>query len=56
MTVVDHDIVEMPDDPTVGAMPPYRRVVAWAQAEIDGLTPDQLDFDDTSPDKLSLVI
>ena len=43
MTVVDHDIVEMPDDPTVGAMPPYRRIVGWVRAETEGLTRDQLD-------------
>lgn len=51
MTVANHDIVEMPSDPTVGAMPPYRRIVGWVRAEVDGLTPNQLDFDDTSPDK-----
>ena len=55
MTAVDHhiveDIVEMPDDLSVGAMPPYRRIVGWVRAEVDGLTGDQLDFDDPSPER-----
>jgi hypothetical protein len=51
MAVVDQDIVEMPDDPSIGAMPPYRRIVGWVRAEVDGLTPAQLDFDDTSPER-----
>lgn len=51
MTLVDHAIVEMPEDPASGAMPPYRRLVGWAVAEVDGLTPEQLDFDDTSPER-----
>ena len=50
MTLVDHDIVEMPESPATGAMPPYRRLVDWVRAETDGLTSDELDFDDTSPD------
>ena len=50
MTLVDHDIVEMPESPATGAMPPYRRLVDWVRAETDGLTSDQLDFDDTSAD------
>jgi hypothetical protein len=50
MTLVDNDIVEMPKDPALGAMPPYRRLVEWVRAETDGLTSEQLDFDDTSPD------
>jgi hypothetical protein len=51
MALVDPDIVEMPNDPASGAMPPYRRLVEWLQAETAGLTTAQLDFDDTSPDK-----
>ncbi len=51
MALVDHDIVEMPDDPTVGAMPPYRRLIEWIEAEVAGLTAAQLDVDDRSPDK-----
>ena len=51
MAHVDYDIVEMPEDPTPGTMPPYRRLVEWVQAETEGLTDAQLDLDDTSPDK-----
>lgn len=51
MALVEHDIVEMPESPTSGTMPPYRRLVEWVHAETDGLTADQLDFDDTSPEK-----
>lgn len=51
MAVVDYDTVEMPEDPAIGAMPPYRRLAEWIQAETDGLTEAQLDFDDTSPDR-----
>ena len=50
MALVDQDIVEMPDDPTTGAMPPYRRLVEWVRAETDGLVGAQLDFDDASDD------
>ncbi len=49
--MVDHNIVEMPEDPAIGAMPPYRRLVEWVRAETEGLTTDQLDFDNTDPDK-----
>jgi hypothetical protein len=51
MTLVDPSIMEMPDRPAVGAMPPYRRLLEWVRAETGGLTGDQLDFDDTSPDR-----
>ncbi|MEM9561004.1 MAG: hypothetical protein AAGA93_00210 [Actinomycetota bacterium] len=51
MALVDPDIVEMPDDPTSGAMPPYRRLVEWVTAETDGLTDTQLDLDDRHPDR-----
>lgn len=51
MARVDHDVVEMPADAAQGLMPPYRRLVEWVRAETDGLTADQLDFDDTSPDR-----
>lgn len=50
MAYVNPDIVEMPEDELVGAMPPYRRIIGWIEAESAGLTPDQLDFDDTHPD------
>ncbi len=32
-------------------MPPYRRLVDWVRAETDGLTDEQIDFDDTNPDR-----
>jgi len=51
MALVDNDIVEMPDDPAVGAMPPYERLTEWLTAEVAGLTAEQLDLDDLSPDK-----
>ena len=50
MALVDPAVVEMPDDPASGAMPPYGRLVEWTAAEIAGLTDDHLDFDDSSPD------
>jgi hypothetical protein len=51
MALVDHDIVEMPRDPSVGAMPPYGRLVEWVENEVEGLTTEQLDYDDRSPDR-----
>jgi hypothetical protein len=51
VAVVDPSIVEMPEDATVGAMPPYRLLLDWVRAEVDGLTAAQLDLDDPSPDR-----
>jgi len=51
MALVDPAIVEMPEDPEVGAMPPYSVLMDWTRAEVDGLTDAQLDYDDLSPDK-----
>lgn len=51
MSLVEYDLVEMPDDQAVGAMPPYRRLVEWVEAEVAGLTDTQLDLDDLSHDK-----
>ena len=51
MALVDYNVIEMPEDPEVGAMPPYARLVDWVMAEVDGLTDEQLDYDDLSPDK-----
>ena len=51
MSLVDYHLVEMPDDQAVGAMPPYRRLVEWVEAEVAGLTDNQLDLDDLSHDK-----
>jgi hypothetical protein len=51
VSLVDYDLVEMPDDPAEGAMPPYRRLVEWVEAEVAGLTDNQLDLDDLSHDK-----
>lgn len=50
MAHVDPGIVEMPENESLGAMPPYRRLIDWIETETAGLTPDQLDFHDTSPD------
>lgn len=51
MALVNVDIVEMPEDATIGAMPPYRLLVDWVRAETDGLTTAQLDLDDLSPER-----
>jgi len=51
VTVVSDDVVEMPENPATGTMPPYRRLAAWVRAETEGLTDAQLDFDDTHPDR-----
>jgi len=50
MAIVSDNILEMPDDPSVGAMPPYHMLVSWVRAETEGLTDNQLDFDDLDPD------
>jgi len=50
MAHVDQNIVEMPDDESVAVMPPYRRLIDWIQTEVAGLTDEQLDFDDLSPE------
>lgn len=50
MAPVHPSIVEMPVDESIGAMPPYRRLIGWIEAEVAGLTTEQLDFDDTHPD------
>ena len=41
----------MPEDESMGAMPPYRRLIGWIETEVDGLSDEHLDFDDQSPDK-----
>lgn len=51
MALVDPNILEMPESPDSGAMPPYRQLVDWVEAEAAGLTTAQLDFDDTHPDR-----
>ena len=51
MALVDPNIVEMPEDASVGAMPHYQSLMTWTSAEIQGLTEAQLDYDDLSPDK-----
>jgi hypothetical protein len=48
--VSDLNLVEMPEDESVRAMPPYRRLIDWIEIETAGLTAEQLDFDDTHPD------
>lgn len=51
MALIDPAIGEMPDDLTIGAMPYYPQLLAWITAEVDGLTDEQLDFDDDHPDR-----
>jgi len=51
MATVDDRIVEMPEDTSAGLMPPYRRIIDWIEIEVEGLTEQQLDLDDLSPDK-----
>ena len=51
MSRVEPAIVEMPEDPTVGAMPYYPHLLAWVKAEVEGLTEAQLDVDDQHPDR-----
>jgi hypothetical protein len=51
MAIVEYDIVEMPESAGVEAMPPYGRLLDWLMAEVDGLSDEQLDFDDTSPER-----
>ena len=48
---VDSSIVEMPADESLGAMPPYGRIVEWLKLEVEGLSATELDYDDLSPDK-----
>lgn len=50
MALVEYETVEMPVDESVGAMPPYRRLIEWITTEVDGLTDEQLDLDDLSPE------
>ena len=40
----------MPEDTASGAMPPYRRLLDWLEPEVTGLTTEQLDHHDTSPE------
>ena len=51
MSLTSPDIVEMPVDPAVGAMPAFPLIRRWVAAEIDGLTDQQLDFCDLDPDR-----
>ncbi|MGY9075153.1 MAG: hypothetical protein ACKVHU_19620 [Acidimicrobiales bacterium] len=48
---VDPTVFEMPSDASLALMPPYRQLLAWTRAETHGLTAEQLDVDDLSPDK-----
>lgn len=51
MALIDPNVFEMSEDPSLELMPPYRKLVDWVRAETDGLTDEQLDVDDTSPDE-----
>ena len=43
--------MEMPEDDSLGGMPPFERLVEWTRSEVVGLTEAQLDFDDRNPDR-----
>ena len=51
MALTRSDILEMPTEETSGAMPWYPHIASWVEAEIAGLTDDQLDFHDPSPER-----
>lgn len=51
MALVDPAVVEMPVDPRSGCMPHYPHLLDWLRTEVAGLTPQQLDFDDLSPER-----
>lgn len=51
MALTSPDILEMPVSPATGAMPWYQHIVDWVEAEAAGLSTDQLDFHDGSPEK-----
>ena len=51
MALTRADIIEMPADETSGAMPWYPHIATWGEAEIAGLTDEQLDFHDPSPER-----
>ncbi len=51
MALVDPQLLEMPADPSVGAMPNYATVIDWIVAEAAGLSAEQLDFDSLDRDK-----
>lgn len=51
MAVVDAAVVEMPENPGSGLMPPFARLLDWMNAEVDGLDDDELDFQDHSPER-----
>lgn len=51
MALTSPEIVEMPADTAVGAMPHFQLIVDWAKAETAGLTDAQLDFDSQDPNR-----
>ena len=51
MALIDPTVREMPVDPAPGTMPPYGLLPVWLRAEVAGLTTEQLDLDDLSPDR-----
>jgi hypothetical protein len=51
MALTDPNILEMPQDPSSGAMPWYHSIVDWVEAETLVLSREQLDFHDSSPKK-----
>ena len=51
MAPTSPDVVEMPSDPSSGVMPTYSLLLDWLEPELEGLTSEQLDFDDLHPDR-----
>lgn len=51
MARVDPATLEMPADAAAGVVPNFAQLLVWLRAELAGLTDEQLDLDDTSPDR-----
>ena len=51
MARVEPEILEMPEDVAIGAMPYFPHLLTWVKAEVEGLSEAQLDFDDRRPDR-----
>ena len=51
MAPIDPAILEMPEHPSSGVMPPFGQLPLWLQAEVAGLNEAQLDLDDLSPER-----
>lgn len=51
MARVDPSVLEMPDEAAPGTMPYFSHIDLWLRAEVDGLSDEQLDLDDQSPER-----